>query len=683
MHSALETYRTWLWKEWRDHRAVTIGILIALPGLTGLAYWAFGEQLADSHLHSVRTWFLGTALVLVNFAIAASLFAGEVRRGTIECVRRLPGGFRAAFLAKVTFLCLLVLAVTVWQTLALALAEASNKVELTHVLRPPDDGATRAGHLLEQLAAFPLSPLWIHALGFGVLTLWTLLVSTWMGRSGVASVGALLVLAVLGVPFALLFLDHRYFFPGWLDVIQGATGIAAVVAAIALTVSYIGGQRFAGRPLRPFLLGSAVLLIALCGGYAYGQLALDDWLELDPHAEDFRIHEAHVAAGERYLYVTVHRGRLWQNGRSYGVNPVSPKGRIARGTPPQAWIVDVETDAIRRVHTSGSSFFMRIPESSPAWFGPLEPQHAVVSYQTSDAQQSIDGYTWWDAAQAQPHRLLAAGVRDSTSLALVRKTLAANSWLRDTEGRRVWLRDGLYEREGDVREPAIGITARPKRTRSLQPAPGGWFSQGSPARTDHAASFLHASTGMEEELRPGRHVGFFARKLISDRHFVGYSRSKDDNGRRVSRPVLLPLLGGEPLEPRNPPENLSWGSTIGKELVLARREGRFHAWNPVTGETRAIEWQGERLQGIRDEFVFGRAGDGRMLVMLFAMDPPSSAFALLSPDARTLQRLTGWGNWTRLAPVALLKDGSVVLREDERRIVKYAPGGAREVLFPR
>ena len=45
MKTTMQRFFAWMRKEWRDQRAITIGIGLAVPGLTGLAYWAFGERI--------------------------------------------------------------------------------------------------------------------------------------------------------------------------------------------------------------------------------------------------------------------------------------------------------------------------------------------------------------------------------------------------------------------------------------------------------------------------------------------------------------------------------------------------------------------------------------------------------------------------------------------------------------
>ncbi len=689
MRARLACFGTWLWKEWRDQRAVTIGILVAIPALTALSFWAFGDNLRTAWLHNTRAIFLGIGLGLVNFAVAASLVAGETRHATMQTLRRLPGGLSAAYLAKLAFLVLLVVVVIAWSGLCLALAEAGNGGVASDLgLRyDMDGGATRAMVLWEQILAFPTSELWTVGLGMGVLCLWTLLVSTWMGRSGVAGVGSIVLLGVLSAPFALLFIEHPYFFAGPWALAGWTAAISALAALVALSLSFLRGQRFAGRPLRPFLVGSAVLLVALGGGYAYAHSTLEDWLEVDPHHEDFRIFEAHVGAGGRYLYVTVHRGAPWIGDKNLRNLEGKSGWDGVRGTPLQAWVCDLKTGAIDRTYGKDARYFTRVPEAmGTGAFRRLEPQHAVVCVQTSKVDENPSALTWWDAATAKPVRTLPWGTRDPEALDLVRKTLAASSWLRDAQGRRVWLRDDILEVEGALEPIPDGVRPRAKRVRALHPVPGGWYGW---TRSPQDKIFLSVD-GEQRELKPDHKVSSWGHYALSGRHALDYERRKRPsnnwNGQAPqTRRIVVPLDGGPASAPKNVPEKIS--SILAENLVLALRgdEGdlRLHAWNPLDGADRPLAWEGKEPRGVASAMVYGRAGDGRMLLLLQSKTPARTAWAVLSPNARTARLIVDWLFWGSNRPLALLADDVLIVGEERKRVVRYVPGKDPEVLFPR
>ncbi len=683
MMTWLRTFGAWLWKEWRDHRAVVVGILIAIPALTALAFWAFGDHLATVYLHATRAVFLGIALGLVNFAIAASLFAGETRRGTMRTVRRLPRAVGSAFAAKVTFLALVVVLVTAWQGMCLAIAEAGNGGIGTDFgyRQGADVGAIRAMAIWDDLGAFPASAWWLNGLGYGVVCLWTLLVSTWLGRSGVAGVGALVVLAALGTPFFLFFLAHPYFFPGPMALVGWTAGLSAAVALVASAVSFLWGGRFEGRVLRPFLLGGAVLLVALGGGYAYAHVALADWLDIDPRDENFTIYDAHVGAGERYLFVSVHRGDAW-----VGDSNLSAREHATwtgkRGTPLQAWVMDLETGALRKYRGDIGRYFMEVSECmSVGPYRSYEPAPALVCYDLG-VDKSAMAVTWWDTVAGEPRRTLPPRVRDAVSLDLVRKTLSACSWQRDAEGRRVWLRDNQVEREGQTFPEVEGVVARVERERFLWPVPGGWYGWRKAKGTVRNPNvFVDIDTGREWAVTTDYRLSGYGNNVMSPDYTWGYLNPQKPMGRK-----LIPLRGGPAIAPKGELEGLS--SIVGRNLVLAMRGPKsgartVHVWNPASGDEFAIRWDGPGPEGLANASLYGWGGDGRVLLMLASVSPTRTAWAVLSPDLRTARLLSGWARWSNhKRPVALLRDDSVVIAE-RKQVVRYAPGGEVEVLFPR
>ena len=129
-------------------------------------------------------------------------------------------------------------------------------------------------------------------------------------------------------------------------------------------------------------------------------------------------------------------------------------------------------------------------------------------------------------------------------------------------------------------------------------------------------------------------------------------------------------------------------SIVGENLVLALRGSEaghtLHAWNPLDGEDQPIAWSGKAQDSVFSAMVYGRTGDGRMLLLLQTAAPQRTAWAVLSPDARSATLIVGWdAHWHSAAPIALLKDNALLVGEEHKRVVRYAPGKAREVLFPR
>ncbi len=687
---ALKRFQQWMWKEWRDHRAIVCGILLAIPALTALGFWAFGEHLATAWMRSTRAVYLGIAVGLVVFAVAGDLFAGETRRGTMRTVRRLPGAFGTAFLAKIVFLTALLCVVIAWQGVCLAIAEAGNGgIAMDLGLREGiDGGPARAMALLEGVAAFPTGELWINGLGYGVLALWTLLVSSWMGRSGVAGIGALVLLGALASPFFLFFQEHPYFFPGPLVLAGWAAGVSALVALAACALSFLRGARFEGRPLRPFLLGASVLLVALGGGYAYASASLDAWLDLDPQADDFHIMDAHVGAGEGHLYVTVHRGQAWNGGKLLLLHHALNQGvKERRGTPLQAWVVDLGTQGIQRVDDRAERYFMRPSEcQNIVHTRPLDPVDGLVCLRLAGAD--VEAAQWWDAALGKPLRVLPTDMRDAKTIDLVRRNLRTASWQRDSQGRRVWIRDGVVERDGDMPALPVGLWKRQVPHRRLTAVPGGWYgwiSRMGTARQQRI--FVDVETGGERPAGSERKQHLWGWNILSPEHVLDYERDAKGHFKPGGKRSVAPLGADEPnVLAKNTPTIV--GRVIGRDAVLALRGPKWdltlHVWNPRTGQTRELPWLGRRPDLLRGAAVHGYTGDGRLLLQL---DRGTSlerriSLAVLSADREHVRLIAdGLASWVQ--PIALLKDDALVAIQDTRRVVRLAPDKPVEVLFPR
>ncbi|MHC4939497.1 MAG: hypothetical protein ACYTHK_11050 [Planctomycetota bacterium] len=94
--------RQYLWKEWREFRAVAIGLSVALPLLFAIAAFALPERVfGDRDAGSLFATIGGVgAMLIALFAITTDLFAGEVRRGRMRFLGRLPAGLGRPFAAK-------------------------------------------------------------------------------------------------------------------------------------------------------------------------------------------------------------------------------------------------------------------------------------------------------------------------------------------------------------------------------------------------------------------------------------------------------------------------------------------------------------------------------------------------------------------------------------------------------
>ncbi|HEX5137932.1 MAG TPA: hypothetical protein VFY93_13225 [Planctomycetota bacterium] len=96
--AALRTFGVCLWKEWRDHRAVLLGMVLIVPLLLALLALALPRKMFDHPGFADNTAVACLAILVIS--LATDLVPGEARRGHRVFLERLPGGLRAPFLAK-------------------------------------------------------------------------------------------------------------------------------------------------------------------------------------------------------------------------------------------------------------------------------------------------------------------------------------------------------------------------------------------------------------------------------------------------------------------------------------------------------------------------------------------------------------------------------------------------------
>ncbi len=653
-----------LWKEWRDHRGVLLGLLGAIPLLTFLGFWAFAEEFEGARVWSVTGWFLSVSLVLLLFSVAADLVAGETRRGTMALVRRLPRSMVSSFVVKLSFLVVSVATVTVVQMGSLAAAWALFI------------GDGRGQAVFDSLASFPGGQVWAQALGVMLLMSWTLVTSTWLGRSGAAAVASILVLALIALPWALLHYWHPYFLRFDESYIPSVVAIFAVLALVVAAVSYLRGLRFHAAAWRPAAYGAVCLFVITGASYGYAQARLDSWLDLDPADEDFFIHDAYYGAGGHKLYLNVYRNHPWYGGAPAKHLPRGGSIADERGTPMQAWVVDLESGSIDKQAIDGLTTFnlpMDAQFQSAQWGGfhsARIPIPLLVRYRIHD--DKLTAVDWVDARTGALVDTLPPRVRNEKTEALLRDALRESAYVRDSKGRRVWLRELALEREGEERPIEPGVRAI--RGASAVPTPDGWhvvaFGRNKIQRT-----LIDYETGEEHQLP--MHFGAIL------------SRDWSLMGNRTKNFELVPLQGqtGVP-QIVNPPQFTV--QCVARDAMLALRgpkaKYRLELWNPLTGETQPVAWPGvDHLRG-NDVLVRGRDRHGRPLLSVRrgANVPFRYVWGVLDVASATVRPLREGGPGESVWPLVLDDDGSLVAVEDYKRVVRYGPNpDVREVLFPR
>lgn len=449
----MRVFTTHLWKEWREHRAVLLGILVAMPVLTAatfVGFASFGAELANG-----AAVFTGGAAAMTALALSVELFAGEVTRRTLGFWRRQPGGLAVGGLAKVSMLVLAVSVATGWGGLCFWTACR------TFVGAKAAQTAWASLSTPEYALAVPFLSL--------VLASWVLLTSTWVAR-GAAAVGiALLLLGAIAFPGWLLWGDRTAFLrtlvPGATLIVVAGIGVPLALAALSLRI----GRRLADRPVRAAI--TCVLLLAgvASGGYARANAQLERWLDVTPSDAGTRVTSATIGRGGRLAYVTV--------------------ARIEDDAVSRPFIVDLETGAARALGSAGT------------WLSPMldellhgEPLRGIDVIELAvDAKSAgaarrrlLDGATGcvrfeapYAPTEERELECMRSALRASTPVrtldgrrawALARRSIAG----RDTDGNPMYRSSSWIEREtaqGDVETvpmEAIGVTYVAKAT------PWGW-----------------------------------------------------------------------------------------------------------------------------------------------------------------------------------------------------------------
>jgi hypothetical protein len=277
MKTFLLSLRLYYWKEWRDHRAIVIGFLIAMPVLLGLAGALLERRMFQGR--GLQLFVVGASLLVGALAIGADLVPGEARRGKLDFLRRLPCDLHHAYLGKLAFL----LSVYV-------LFPAYGHGVAWVVGRAVGGDATAAVVLPARMVGGGLA-----------VVLWAFVVSCWLPRGALAVPAALLVLGLFALPVVLACLRYPALDPQagvWL-------GVLAVGAPVVGWWSFAGGRRF-GRGIGASAW-RGLLALALLFAPAYGHTAvgLHDLFHLDPRDRDFAMEAGWLGEGGRYAFVNV------------------------------------------------------------------------------------------------------------------------------------------------------------------------------------------------------------------------------------------------------------------------------------------------------------------------------------------------------------------------------------------
>lgn len=363
MRTFLLSLRLYYWKEWRDHRAIVIGFLIAMPVLLGLA----GALLEGHTFHGggMRFFVVAASLLVATFAVGADLVPGEARRGRLEFLRRLPGDLHHAYLGKLAFL------------LSIYALFPAYGHGVAWLVGQALGGEAATGRALVDLPAWMVS-------GSLAVALWAFVVSCWLPRGALAVPAALLVLGLFALPVVLACLRYPSLDPQaglWL-------GVLAAGAPVVGWWSFAGGRRFAGGIGASAWRGLLALALLFVPAYARTAVDVYDLFHLDPRDRDFAMEAGWLGEGGRHAFVNV----------------------TAHGAT-HAVVVDLTTGEWRRDGDIGDSFshpaWTRLPRASRA----KTPLPLVMRIVHSQHGPLGNWCTYLDGKTAQPKKSGWTGMR--------------------------------------------------------------------------------------------------------------------------------------------------------------------------------------------------------------------------------------------------------------------------------
>ena len=404
----MHTWIRYLWKEWRDHRSVVLGLLLVWPVLLGLAVLTVPPHALE------EAWFADLSglslLAIFVFAACTDLFPGEQRRGTLRFLSRMPSGLRAPLAAKFAFFALGcgVLFGWGWWGGALAMHWFGSGVP-----------------------AFDYGPFVPWALTF---LAWTFAVSCGLPRGVLALPATVVFLALLFAPLVAVMWHFRD-----VNLSRHVEGIDpnwwTAAAVVAVYIGFVRGRRFGRGVARAAVGVGCVALLAAAPLYAaLGRDALA--LHGVAGGGELVLHHAVIGSDTRYAFVSTAR---------------SSRFITAHGQPAYfdhgAAILDLHSGEFRRLE-SGNWFVS--PDGPP--LARLQP---FVTIQTP-------GRRSFDASTLAPMR-----VNDPDVLA---KSRRVNAW-RTSDGGRVWMEghelvfeDGarylVRRRPALVRGPCLNLAPR-------------------------------------------------------------------------------------------------------------------------------------------------------------------------------------------------------------------------------
>jgi hypothetical protein len=648
-------YRFWLWKEWRDHRTVALGLLLALPVLTAAAGAVFRADLTGHAWDATSTLFIAVALCLYLVAVGAGLFAADDREGETSLAQRLPSGMPCALLAKWTLFFGGGLIFIAYELLLVA--------ALLCVLGVPGFGLALV-QFRDVADPQRFCSLCAEAFCFGSIVV---MVGCWVRSPGASLAGGTVLWGLVVAALHLFEEAYPWFFGLNEPTVLVLSVVAATAAVGAASWAFLGGRRFVCGAWPAAWRSLAVFGVVALGGVAYARESLEDFLHLTTDEPDYRIRMAYLGVGERFVFLDVERAHQWPR-----TSPDHPGGRVR-----EVRVVDLRDGTWSREGLPGTSLW-RTQEwdryTGLCW-SRLDPLPYLKT-----VEDRLDGHSWvhWlDGSTGGEARRSYGSLMWRQRGGLGRELARDLSNVRDADDRRVWCYDGIIEREGSAVVHRVTDWLSGKIYISY-PIPGGWLCR--ERGTENDLHYVDATSGATTGRRPTPIVPTFH---LSPQHYL--RRGLEDRA-----PYWL--LGDVATGTERPPsgaETLRPLGVVARDLLLAVEPGSERdslvLWDPLSGATDQLRLQGVLPQRIgRWNNVRGPDRHGRFLLWGF-LGYPSRWWGLLDVDERELCVLgTDEVSDVGADPFATTDDGRVLVVEDERRIVSWGPEpDQRQVLFPR
>ncbi len=266
----MRTLGLYLWKEWRDQRAIVYGIAIAAPLLLGLAALLLPAKVLRDPLFCS----LGAAgcFAMVALSLAGDLLPGEARRETLGFLRRLPRGLGVAFVAKLVLLLMALVLLTAW------------------------------GYLAAAMWGGPGGPIDHRFLPASLVVLWLFAVSSWLPRGALALPASIVVLALLGLPLWLLYDPAIFLVPRPQEVVA-YVAFAGLISLPVAWLSFVRGYRFGRGPLSAAIHGLVASLVLASPLWAHAAYRSREWRSFDFESANCLIGGGVVGEGGRYLFL--------------------------------------------------------------------------------------------------------------------------------------------------------------------------------------------------------------------------------------------------------------------------------------------------------------------------------------------------------------------------------------------